>query len=135
MFTYGDGISNINLNKLLRFHKNSKKLSTITAVHPPARFGELILKNDSVKTFKEKPQTGEGWINGGFFVFEPKIFDYLHGDDTVLEAEPLERLAKDGQLMAYKHNGFWQCMDTLRDKISLNRIWNEGNAPWKNWES
>ena len=94
----------------------------------------MIFNENQVTEFKEKPQTGEGWINGGFFVFEKEIFEYLNGDDTILEADPLERLAKDGQLMAYKHEGFWQCMDTLRDKINLNKLWNEGNAPWKKWK-
>ena len=134
MMTYGDGLGDINISKLVSFHKKHGKIATLVAVRPPARFGSMIFKENQVLEFKEKPQTGEGWINGGFFVFESKIFDYLNGDDTVLEADPLERLASDGQLMAYKHNGFWQCMDTLRDKISLNKIWNEGNAPWKNWE-
>ena len=134
MMTYGDGLGDINISKLVSFHKKHGKIATLVAVRPPARFGSMIFKENQVLEFKEKPQTGEGWINGGFFVFESKIFDYLNGDDTVLEADPLERLATDGQLMAYKHNGFWQCMDTLRDKISLNKIWNEGNAPWKNWE-
>ncbi len=123
MFTYGDGISNINLNKLLRFHKNSKKLSTITAVHPPARFGELILKNDSVKTFKEKPQTISGWINGGFFVTSYKIFDFINGDKEILEKKPLEKLTQKNQLAAYKHKGFWKCMDTVRDRDVLKDIY------------
>ena len=134
MMTYGDGLGDINISKLVSFHRKHGKVATLVAVRPPARFGSMIFKENQVLEFKEKPQTGEGWINGGFFVFESKIFDYLNGDDTVLEADPLERLAKDGQLMAYKHDGFWQCMDTLRDKVNLNKMWNEGNAPWQNWK-
>lgn len=132
MLTYGDGVSNVDLGKLVAFHRSHGKIATVTAVRPTARFGGISFDGDRVSVFKEKPQAGEGWINGGFFVFEPAIFDYLHGDDTVLEADPLERLAKDGQLMAYRHEGFWQCMDTLRDKNHLEELW--GNrAPWKVW--
>ncbi len=131
MVTYGDGVGDIEIDKLVSFHKEHGKLATMVAVRPPARFGSIVFNQNQVLEFKEKPQTGEGWINGGFFVFEKEIFDYLHGDDTILEGDPLETLARDGQLMAYKHNGFWQCMDTLRDKIYLNKIWNEGNALWK----
>ena len=123
MFTYGDGISDINLDKLLRFHQNSKKLSTITAVHPPARFGEIILKNNLVKTFKEKPQTISSWINGGFFVTNYKIFDFINGDKEILEKKPLEKLTQKNQLAAYKHKGFWKCMDTVRDKDVLKDIY------------
>ena len=133
MLTYGDGVSNVNIKKLLEFHKSHGKIATVTAVRPAARFGGMTFDGNKVVEFKEKPQTGEGWINGGFFVFEPKIFDYLHGDDTVLEGSPLENLAKDGQLMAYKHESFWQCMDTLRDKQLLEKSWNDGNALWKVW--
>ncbi|MEW6007264.1 MAG: glucose-1-phosphate cytidylyltransferase [bacterium] len=134
MLTYGDGVANIDLKGLLKFHKSHRKIATITAVRPSARFGKIVFTGDRVKEFKEKPQTGEGWINGGFFVFEPFVFDYLLSEESVLEAEPLENLAKDGQLMAYKHEGFWQCMDTLRDKQFLEKLWKEGNAPWKIWK-
>lgn len=134
MLTYGDGVSNVDINKLLEFHKSHKKIATVTAVKPSARFGGMKFNGDRIIEFTEKPQTGEGWINGGFFVFEPKVFDYLHGDDIVLEREPLENLVKDCQLMAYKHDGFWQCMDTLRDKQLLDNLWAGGNAPWKVWK-
>lgn len=133
MLTYGDGVSNIDINKLLEFHKSHGKIATVTAVRPSARFGGMKFNGDRVIEFTEKPQTGEGWINGGFFVFEPKVFDYLHGDDAILEREPLENLAKDGQLIAYKHEGFWQCMDTMRDKQLLEKLWESGKAPWKIW--
>ncbi len=134
MLTYGDGVSNVDLKKLVEFHEFHGKIATVTAVRPSARFGGMKFDGNNVIEFTEKPQTGEGWINGGFFVFEPAVFDYLHGDDTVLEADPLENLAKDGQLMAYKHEGFWQCMDTLRDKKLLEELWESGNAPWKVWK-
>lgn len=134
MLTYGDGVSNIDINKLLEFHKSHGKKATITAVKPSARFGGMKFNGDRVIEFTEKPQAGEGWINGGFFVFEPEVFKYLSGDQTVLEKEPLENLAKDGQLMAYKHEGFWQCMDTLRDKQLLEKLWESGKAPWKVWK-
>jgi glucose-1-phosphate cytidylyltransferase len=133
MLTYGDGLCNVDINQLLDFHRQHGKLCTMTAVRPPARFGTMIFDGDRVAHFEEKPQTGEGWINGGFFVMEPGVFDYLDGDATVLELEPLERLAQDGQLMAYRHEGFWQCMDTIRDKKRLESIWAGGNAPWKKW--
>ena len=134
MLTWGDGVSNINLHELLAFHRSHGKLATLTAVRPPARFGHLDLDGNKISEFSEKPQTKEGWINGAFFVLEPEIFDYIEGDETQWEKEPLERLAKDGQLMAYKHDGFWQCMDTLRDKHRLEALWASGNAPWKTWE-
>lgn len=134
MLTWGDGVSNINLRDLLAFHRSHGKLATLTSVRPPARFGHLELDGNQIVEFSEKPQTGEGWINGAFFVLEPEVFDYVDGDDTQWEKEPLERLAKDGQLMAYKHDGFWQCMDTLRDKKRLESLWESGNAPWKIWE-
>jgi len=133
MLTYGDGVSNVNIKEMLEFHRSHGKTATVTAVRPTARFGGITFDGNQVKEFKEKPQAGEGWINGGFFIFEPRVFDYLNGDDTVLEKEPLENLAKDGQLMAYKHEGFWQCMDTLRDKHLLERLWESGKAPWKIW--
>jgi len=129
--TYGDGVSNVDLKKLLAFHKAHGRAATVTAVRPPARFGGLVFDGDRVQEFTEKPQVGEGWINGGFMVLEPKVFDYLKDDDTVLEADALEALAKDGQLMAYKHADFWQCVDTLRDLRSLQRLWDEGRAPWR----
>jgi glucose-1-phosphate cytidylyltransferase len=133
MLTWGDGVSDVNLDDLLEFHKQHGKLATMTAVRPPARFGHLELDGDRITEFSEKPQTGEGWINGAFFVCEPEVFDYVDGDDTQWEREPLERLAKDGQLMAYRHYGFWQCMDTLRDKKLLEGLWENGTAPWKSW--
>ena len=132
MLTYGDGVSNVDINKLIKFHRAHGKIATVTAVRPTARFGGITFNGDSVINFKEKPQTGEGWINGGFFVFEPAVFDYLHGDETVLEADPLERLAEAGQLMAYRHEGYWQCMDTIRDKNHLEDLW-KAEAPWKVW--
>ena len=134
MLTYGDGVADINVQALVAFHKRHGRLATVTAVRPPARFGGIICRDDQVVEFKEKPQTGEGWINGGFMVFEPGVFDYLHGDATVLEEAPLENLARDGQLMAYKHHGFWHCMDTLRDKNTLEALWSTGQAKWKLWE-
>lgn len=133
MLTWGDGLSDININRLLAFHKSHGKLATLTAVRPPARYGHIVIDGDKVAEFNEKPQIGEGWINGAFFVLEPGVFDYIEGDHTQWEMEPLERLARDGQLMAYKHESFWQCMDTLREKHILETIWQSGNAPWKVW--
>ena len=129
--TYGDGLAKINLRKLLKFHIKHRKLATVTAVRPPARFGELYIKGKTVKKFQEKPQTDSGWINGGFFIFEPEIFKYIKNDKTILEREPLEKISKKKQLAAFKSYDFWQCMDTLRDKDSLNRIWKSKNVPWK----
>jgi glucose-1-phosphate cytidylyltransferase len=134
MLTWGDGVSNVNLDHLLAFHRAHGKLATLTAVRPPARYGHLVFKGDQVEEFNEKPQIGEGWINGAFFVLEPGVFDYIQGDETMWEREPLERLAADGQLMAYKHEGFWQCMDTLREKHLLNMMWESNNPPWKMWK-
>jgi glucose-1-phosphate cytidylyltransferase len=134
MLTYGDGLSDVNIDELVRFHRAHGKLATVTAVRPPARFGALTLDGERVAEFIEKKQADAGWINGGFFVFEPGIFDYLGGDDTILENEPLERLASDGQLMAFKHTGFFQPMDTLRERDVLERLWAQGRAPWKNWK-
>lgn len=131
MLTYGDGVSNVDLGALLAFHRSHGKLATVTAVRPPARFGDLAIDGDAVRQFAEKPQTGEGWINGGFFVFEPGVFDYLENDATILEKAPLERLAADGQLMCHRHSGYWQSMDTLRDKQALEDLWASGAAPWK----
>jgi glucose-1-phosphate cytidylyltransferase len=133
MVTYGDGVADVDLNDLLRFHREHGRIATVTAVRPPARFGGLVFDGDLVAEFTEKPQIGEGWINGGFLVFEPAIFDYLHGDETVLEAHALERLAEERQLVAYRHERFWQCMDTLRDKRLLESLWESGQAPWKLW--
>ena len=131
MLTWGDGVSTVDLHKLLDFHRSHGKLATMTAVRPPARFGHIEFNGDHVVEFTEKPQTAEGWINGAFFVFEPGIFNYVDGDRTQWEKEPMERLAAAGELMAYRHDGFWQCMDTLRDKRSLEKLWESGSAPWK----
>ena len=131
MLTYGDGVANINIKKAIRFHKNHGKIATITAVRPPLRFGELKISRKKVKSFKEKPQVGQGWINGGFFVFNKEVLNFIKNDQTMLEREPLEKLTRVGQLMAYEHRGFWKCMDTMRDKILLNQLWNKGNALWK----
>jgi glucose-1-phosphate cytidylyltransferase len=133
MLTWGDGVSTVNLDELLAFHRSHGKLATLTAVRPPARFGHLELDDDRITEFSEKPQTGEGWINGAFFVLEPEVFDYIEGDTTRFEREPLEGLAADNQLMAYRHYGFWQCMDTLREKMLLDELWGTGEAPWKLW--
>jgi glucose-1-phosphate cytidylyltransferase len=130
MLTYGDGVSNVDVAKLLAFHHSHGKLATVTAVRPSARFGGMHIGGGKVLDFKEKPQSGEGWINGGFFVFEPDVFNYLTDDETVLEQSPLESLAKEGQLMAYEHSGYWQCMDTIRDRDSLQLLWDSGKAPW-----
>lgn len=135
MLTYGDGVANININKLAELHKSHGKMATITAVRPAARFGELLISKDrDVLSFKEKPQTTQGWINGGFFVLEPEFFNLIEGDSTVLEEEPLERAAEAGELKAYLHDGFWQCMDTMRDKNILEELWQTQKAPWKVWE-
>jgi glucose-1-phosphate cytidylyltransferase len=131
MLTYGDGVADIELDCLLAFHRRHGKLATVTAVRPPGRFGTMQLDGDQVGSFKEKPQAGEGWINGGFFVFEPGVFNYLTDDQTVLEQDPLERLSRDGQLMACRHEGFWQPMDTVRDRDLLNELWETGAAPWR----
>ena len=131
MLTYGDGVGDIDISELLKFHRSHKRIATVTAVRPPGRFGVMTLENDRVATFSEKPQMGEGWINGGFFVFEPAVFDYLDDDSTVLEGAPLERLAAAGQLMAYQHVGFWHPMDTVRDREILNDLCLRGTAPWQ----
>ena len=133
MATYGDGVANINICELLAFHRSHRKLATISAVRPPSRFGALQLDGDSVQSFSEKPQAGEGWINGGFFVFEPGIFDYISGDSSILEREVLEQVAADGQLKAFRHPGFFQPMDTMREKHLLEDLWAAGKAPWKTW--
>ncbi|HNE04218.1 MAG TPA: sugar phosphate nucleotidyltransferase, partial [Anaerolineales bacterium] len=133
MLTYGDGVGNVDINTLIKFHKNHGKLATMTAVRPVARFGQIVLQGNQVVEFAEKPQTGEGWINGGFFVLQPDIIKYIEDDQVIWERKPMERLASDGELMAYNHNEFWQCMDTLRDVQLLNNLWDGGNAPWKLW--
>ena len=131
--TYGDGLANVDISALVAFHRSHGKLATVTAVRPPARFGELRFDGGRVARFEEKPQLGEGWINGGFFVLEPQVLDYIEGDATPFEGEPLERLAADGQLMAYQHPDFWHCADTLRDVRLLEDLWTSGKAPWKVW--
>lgn len=132
--TYGDGLADIDLDALLSFHRLHRRIATVTAVRPPARFGGLTFDGDLVAEFSEKPQIGEGWINGGFMVFEPEVFDYLEGDQTQLEKDVLERLAAAGQLAAYRHEGFWQCMDTARDVRLLESFWQSGKPPWNVWE-
>jgi glucose-1-phosphate cytidylyltransferase len=133
MMTFGDGVADIDIGRLIEFHRSHGKLATLTAVRPPARFGHVELAGDQVAVFSEKPQAGEGWINGGFFVLEPAVLDYIDDDDMYFQKEPLERLAADGQLMAYRHDSFWQCMDTQRDKHLLQELWDSGGAPWKVW--
>ncbi len=130
LVTYGDGLADVDIKALLAFHKSQGRLATVTAVHPPSRFGTLSLDGPQVASFTEKPQVDDGWINGGFFVFEPSVLDYIDGDQTSLEKGPLERLAADGQLAAYRHEGFWQPMDTIREKQLLESLWSEGKAPW-----
>ncbi|MDD5392926.1 MAG: glucose-1-phosphate cytidylyltransferase [Thiothrix sp.] len=131
MLTYGDGLADIDLDALLAFHHSHGKMVTVTAVRPSARFGELMIESDQVRSFREKPQMGQGWINGGYFVIQPKFFDLIAGDSTILEREPLEQVARMGELMAYRHKGFWQCMDTKRDRDSLEELWQSGEAAWK----
>ena len=134
MLTYGDGVCSVDIKELVKFHKSHGKIATMTAVRPNARFGSISMNNQGlISEFKEKPQVGEGWINGGYFIFNYEIFDYLTDESTILEREPLENLALNNQLMAFKHSGFWHCMDTIRDRDSLNEIWNQGSAPWKKW--
>jgi glucose-1-phosphate cytidylyltransferase len=130
MTTYGDGVSDVSVADVFAFHRRHGRVATVTAVRPPARFGGLGLDGDRVSEFSEKPQTGEGWINGGFFVFEPSVFDYIDGDEVSLEREPLERLVAAGELMAFRHEGFWQPMDTLREKYYLDTLWESGEPPW-----
>jgi glucose-1-phosphate cytidylyltransferase len=134
MLTWGDGVSDIDLRALLDFHRSHGKLATVTAVRPPARFGHMVFDGDLVAEFSEKPQTAEGWINGAFFVLEPGVLDYIDGDDIQFEREPMERLAADKQLVAFRHDSFWQCMDTLRDKRLLEDLWKSGAPPWKCWK-
>lgn len=134
MLTYGDGVADVDLRRLVDFHRRHGKLATVTAVRPPSRFGGLAFDGELVAEFIEKPQLGEGWINGGFFVLEPGVLDYIEGDATIFEREPLERLAQDGQLVAYRHEGFWQGMDTLRDLRLLESLWQSGDVPWRIWK-
>jgi len=134
MLMWGDGVSDIDLDALLKFHRSHGKLATLTVVRPSARFGHVEFDGNVVTAFTEKPQAAEGWINGAFFVLEPKVFDYIEGDNTHFGHEPLERLAQDGELMAYRHRSFCQCMDMLRDEKLLERLWDAGEAPWKTWE-
>jgi glucose-1-phosphate cytidylyltransferase len=133
MLTYGDGVADIDIKSLLEFHKSHGKLATVTIVRPPARFGGVSLDGDRISSFTEKPQTGEGWINGGFFVLNPGALEYIEGDETIWERDPLEGLSRAGELMAFRHTGFWQPMDTLREKHLLDRLWQSGEAPWKVW--
>lgn len=134
MMTYGDGVCDIDINKLLEFHNLHKKIATMTAVQPGGRFGTLEIENDNtISRFAEKRKEDGGWINAGYMILEPKIFDYIDGDSTTFEKEPLEKVSSEGQLNAYRHDGFWQCMDTLRDKEFLERLWNEQKAPWKKY--
>lgn len=134
LMTYGDGVSNVDIRKVVAFHRKHQKLATVTAVRPPARYGALMFEGDMVAKFAEKPTTGEGWINGGFFVLNPDILEYIKGDETHWEEEPLERLAAQRQLAAFRHDDFWQSMDTLRDHRRLEELWNSGKAPWRTWE-
>jgi len=130
MLTYGDGVADINFDSLLKFHKSHGKMVTISAVHPGARFGELDIEDQKVVTFQEKPQISQGWINGGYFIMEPSFFDLIENDKTILEREPLEKAAEMGELMSYNHEGFWKCMDTKRDRDSLEEMWKSGKPPW-----
>ncbi len=132
-FTYGDGVSDINITQALQAHKQNGKIATVAAIQPPGRYGALDIHNGQVKRFQEKPAGDGAWINGGFFVLEPEVFDYLHGDNDSFEGAPLMQLAEQGQLQAYQHHGFWQAMDTLRDKNQLEALWQSGEAPWKIW--
>ncbi len=134
MMTWADGVSDLPLDKLVEYHRSHGKLATVTAVRPPGRFGELLLDDDEVVQFCEKPQTRTGWINGAFFVLEPEVLDYIEGDQTEWEQEPIEALVRSHQLKAYRHEGFWQCMDTLHDKRLLQELWDSPNPPWKTWE-
>jgi glucose-1-phosphate cytidylyltransferase len=133
LLTYGDGVADVNVTELVDFHHAHGRLATVTTVKPPARFGRIGFDGDRVTTFREKAEGSEGWINGGFFVFHARALDYIEGDETVLEREPVERLARDGQLMAYRHYGFWSCMDTLKEKSMLEDLWASGAPPWKTW--
>lgn len=133
LLTYGDGVSDVPIDELIKFHKSHGKLATITAVRPEGRFGIIDMEGNQVKSFREKSKNDVGWINGGFMVLDPKVIDYIEGDSVSFEKEPIENLCKDGELMAFKHDGFWRCMDTMRDKTLLEELWNSGKAPWKLW--
>jgi len=133
MFTYGDGVADVDIKALLEFHKSHGKLATVTTVRSPSRFGRIAFDGDQVANFYEKPEVAEGWINGGYFVLSPRVIDYIEDDETIWERSPVERLARDGQLMGYRHYGFWSCMDTLKEKMFLEEQWNSGKAPWKIW--
>ena len=133
LLTYGDGVADCNISELVEYHKSHGRLATVTTVKPPARFGRIGFEGDQVTTFREKAEDSEGWINGGFFVLNGRTLDYIDGDDTVWEREPIERLAREGELMAYRHNGFWSCMDTLKEKTMLEELWASGEPPWKIW--
>lgn len=133
MFTYGDGVADINLHDLLAFHRSHGKLATVTTVRTPARFGRIGFNGNSISEFYEKPEAGEGWINGGYFILNPRVIDYIDNDESIWERNPIERLARDGQLMGYRHYGFWSCMDTLKEKNYLEELWNTDKAPWKIW--
>ena len=135
LFTYGDGVSNVNIKRLIKFHKKQKKILTVTAVHPPARFGEIVLTKNLVKSFKEKPQMHQGWINGGYFVIEPNFLNYIKNDKSILEREPMTMAANKKKLLAYKHRGFWQCMDSKRDKDTLEKLSRMKKIPWKKNQS
>ena len=134
-FTYGDGVADIDLHTLLDFHRAHGKLATVTTVRPPARFGNIGFAEERITEFYEKPETGEGWINGGYFVLDPKAIDYIDGDDTVWEQEPIRRLVADEQMMGYRHAGFWSCMDTLKEKNLLEKLWAQPDTPWRIWQS
>ena len=134
MFTYGDGVADLDIKALLQFHQAHGKLATVTTVRSPARFGRIAFQGHQVTDFHEKPEASEGWINGGFFVLHPRVMEYIDDDEAVWERDPVERLARDGQLMGFRHAGFWSCMDTLKEKNFLEDLWNAGKAPWKIWE-
>ena len=133
-FTYGDGLSDVNIKDLVNFHRNQKTLATLTAIQPPGKFGALNIENNKISTFKEKPLGDGNWVNGGYFILEPEVFDYIEGDSTIWEREPLEKLSQEGRLSAYKHKGFWHPMDTLYDKNQLEQMWDSGKSPWKIWK-
>ena len=134
LLTYGDGVANLDIGALLEFHKSHGKVATVTTVRSPARFGRIVFEGERVAEFYEKPEAGEGWINGGYFVLTPKAIDYISGDEAIWERDPVERLARDGQLMGYRHYGFWSCMDTVKEKNMLEEMWASGNAPWRIWK-
>lgn len=134
LLTYGDGLCNVDIDKELEFHRSHGKLATLMAVHPGSRFGVLEIEKNQIHAFREKNDADAGWINGGFMVLDPKVIDYIEGDSTVFEREPLEALVRDGELMAFRHRGFWHCMDTMRDKERLETLWSTNKAPWKRWE-